>query len=70
MKIYYGYNINENKTIYATVTGEMCDGSLVYTECETTEDGVVLFENEMPKLLLDKQYKRHLKKGFQTFERI
>ena len=70
MRIYYGYNTEENRTVYATVTGQMADSTLVYTECETTNDGAVIFENDMPKLILDNQYTRHLKKGFQTFERI
>ena len=70
MKIYYGYSTADDRIIYATVTGQMCDGSLVYTECETTDNGAVIFENKMPKLILDNQYTRHLKRGCQTFERI
>lgn len=72
MRIYYGMNEeNHTETIMATVTGQMADGTLVYTEIETTEDGAIVTDkNGDPKLILDNQYTRHLKHGTQTFRRI
>ena len=58
------------KNIFATVTGQMADGTLVYTEIEQTEDGAIVTKDGEPKLILDNQYTRHLKRGTQTFERI
>lgn len=48
------------KTMIATVTGQMEDGTMVYTEC----DG---FGNLVD---MDKQYSRTLKHGWQYFERL
>lgn len=70
MRIYYGMNEDTSKTMMATITGEMSDGTKVYTEIETREDGSVVMENGEPRLLLDNQYTRHLKYGTQTFSRI
>lgn len=70
MKIYFGYSTEESRTVFATVTGQMSDGTLVYTEIEQNEDGSIAIENNEPKLILDNQFTRHLKKGFQTFDRI
>lgn len=72
MRIYYGMNEEKHtETIMATVTGQMADGTLVYTEIETTEDGAIVKDkNGDPKLILDNQYTRHLKHGTQTFRRI
>lgn len=72
MRIYYGMNEeNHTETIMATVTGQMADGTLVYTEIETTEDGAIVTDkNGDTKLILDNQYTRHLKHGTQTFRRI
>lgn len=72
-KIYFGAAIEgENiRTIYATVTGEMSDGTLVYTEVEMREDGSAVFEkNGLPKLILDNQFTRRLRHGWQSFHRI
>lgn len=74
MKVYYGTTFNEDcsfRQIYATVTGQMSDGTLVYTEIEQTEDrAIVKDEYGDPKLILGNQYTRRLKRGMQTFERI
>lgn len=72
MKIYYGatYEGDQIRTIFATITGQMVDGTMVYTEIEQTEDGAIVQENGEPKLILDNQYTRHLKHGMQTFERL
>lgn len=69
-KIYYGSDQESGRTMYATVTGIMSDGSLVYTEIESQKNGAIVIENGEPKLLLDRQYIRHVKYGTQTFERI
>ena len=72
MKIYYGatYEDHHMRTIFATITGQMADGTMVYTEIEQTDEGAIVTENGEPKLILDKQYTRHLKYGSQTFCRI
>lgn len=70
MRIYYGYNPDEDRVIYATVTGEMADGSLVYTEIAQGPGGEILKENGEPKLILDNQFFRRLRYGTQTFTRI
>lgn len=70
MRIYYGTKEHTTETIMATVTGEMSDGTLVYTEIETDDGGAIVTENGEPKLLLDNQYIRHTRYGSQTFERI
>lgn len=56
-KIYYGLNYEESRSMFAVATGEMCDGKLVYTEC----DGYGELINT------DKQYIRTLKYGTQLF---
>lgn len=71
MRIYFGTCIEENRNIFATVTGQMIDGTFVYTEIEQTKDcAVVTDKNGEPKLILDNQFTRQLKKGFQTFQRL
>lgn len=70
MKIYFGTITEENRNIFATVTGQMIDGTLVYTEIEQTNDGAIIKENGAPKLVLDNQFTRQLRKGFQTFTRL
>lgn len=60
MRKYYGWNYDENRTMLATVTGEMFNGMLVYTEC----DGNGKLIN------IDKQYYRTLKQGTQCFFKI
>ena len=57
VKTYYGLNYEESRVMFAIVTGEMADGTLVYTEC----DG---FGNLID---IDKQYRRTLKYGSQIF---
>ena len=59
-KIYYGYNINEDRVMFAAVTGKMCDGTTVYTECTGTGDLIDI----------DKQYTRHIGRGWQIFCRL
>ena len=70
MRVYYGWNLDEDRVMYATVTGQMADGSLVYTEIAQTADHAIIKENGEPKLLLDNQYFRRLRYGSQTFEKI
>lgn len=71
-KIYYGAAIegDRDRIIFATVTGEMADGTLVYTEVEQREDGSAVFENGEPKLILDNQFTRRTRHGMQTFHRL
>lgn len=57
MKKYYGWNDEESRVMFATITGEMADGTKVYTECD--ENGETIN--------LDKQYIRTLKHGAQWF---
>lgn len=70
-RIYYGVNDDDHtKIIYATVTGQMADGTLVYTEIEQTDKCAIVTENGEPKLILDNQYIRFLRRGMQTFKRL
>lgn len=69
-KIYYGCDAKDNRIMYAMVTGQMSDGSFVYTEIAQNNDGSLAVENGNPKLMLDKQYTRKLMYGSQTFHRI
>lgn len=57
MKKYYGYNNDESRVMYATITGEMCDGAKIYTECDGSGNLVNI----------DKQYIRTLKHGAQWY---
>lgn len=60
-KIYYGMDVEGKKqTMFATVTGQMADGTLVYTECDGLGNLIDI----------DVQYTRQLKYGAQTFTRI
>ena len=60
-KIYYGMCIEgKTRVMFATVTGQMADGTFVYTEC----DGCGNLIN------MDVQYTRNLKYGTQTFSRV
>lgn len=72
MKIYYGatYEGSQMRVIFTTITGEMSDGTKVYTEVEQTEDGAIKQKNGEPILILDNQYSRHLKYGAQIFVRL
>lgn len=70
MRKYFGMVAKESRTIFATVTGQMQDGTLVYTEIEQTEDGAIVTENNEPKLILDNQYIRLMRNGWQEFIRI
>lgn len=69
-KIWYGLAFEEDRIIYTTITGQMDDGTLVYTELEQRADGSVIFEYGEPKLILDNQYTRQLRRGMQTFHRL
>ena len=60
IRIYYGWNVEENRVMLATITGQMSDGQFVYTECNSNGD---LIE-------IDKQYRRSLKHGAQCFFRL
>lgn len=57
MKKYYGWNLQEERTMIATVTGQMSDGTLVYTECDANGEIINI----------DNQYRRTLKYGEQMF---
>lgn len=57
---YYGWNEDKNSTIFATVTGQMDDGTLVYTECDGKGNLIDM----------DKQYTRQLRNHWQEFIRI
>ena len=71
-RIYYGAANDKkaNEVIFAVVTGQMDDGTMVYTEVAQREDGSVIKENGEYKLILDNQYIRTLKHGCQLFFRI
>ena len=71
-KIYYGMAIEEDsyRSIFATVTGQMDDGTLVYTEIEQTEDKAIKVKDGEPVLILDNQFTRRLRHGCQTFHRL
>ena len=60
MKKYYGWNYNEERTMFAIVTGKMIDGTKVYTECDGNGNLIAI----------DKQYYRTLKHGEQCFFRF
>lgn len=70
MRVYFGLDTDSGRTIFATVTGQMADGTMVYTEIEQTKDGAIVTEKGEPKLILDKQYSRMLRYGAQTFTRL
>ncbi len=71
MRIYRGIETDKGRTIFATVTGQMADGSLVYTEIEETDEKAIkLNKDGTPKLILDNQYTRHVRYGWNTFDRI
>ena len=57
MKKYYGWNLQEERTMVATVTGQMSDGTFVYTECDGNGEIINI----------DNQYRRTLKYGQQMF---
>lgn len=62
MRKYYGVRIEGGHVVqmFATITGEMSDGTKVYTEC----DG----HGEL--IDTDKQYTRTLRQGWQMFDRL
>lgn len=70
MKIYKGMDAETGESMFATVTGVMADGSLVYTKVEMGEGYTAVFENGEPKLILDEQYIRRTKYGCNTFHRL
>jgi hypothetical protein len=59
-RIYYGYNYDESRVMFATITGEMCDGSKVYTECDA--NGAIINAA--------KQYARTTRHGAQIFIKL
>ena len=70
-RIYYGMTTEETRPIYATVTGQMSDNTLVYTEIKQDEQGAIITDAAGdPVLILSNQYTRHTKHGTQTFTRI
>ena len=66
---YYGADFeNDFQPMYAVVTGQMADGSLVYTKIETAEDGRLIKDDRGDySLLLDEQYQRTIKHGCNVF---
>lgn len=66
---YYGADYNNNfAPMYAVVTGQMSDGSLVYTKIETDENGAVVKDERGEYVLnLDEQYQRTIKHGCNVF---
>ena len=72
MRTYFGMVVGEGtaRMIFATVTGQMADGTLIYTEIDQNENGSIKTKNGEPVLILDNQFSRHLKHGTQTFTRI
>lgn len=68
-RLYYGMDYeNETKPMYAVVTGQMEDGSLVYTKVEVNEDGSVAKDEHGEYILsLDDQYQRTIKYGCNVF---
>lgn len=60
MRKYYGYNNDESRVMYATITGEMCDGTKIYTECDESGNLVNI----------DRQYVRTLRYGSQWYFKI
>ena len=69
---YYGAD-SENgfKPMYAVVTGEQADGSLVYTKIEMNEDGSLAIDERGEYILsLDEQYYRTIKHGCNVFFRF
>lgn len=71
-RVYYGAADDRpaGDFFYAVVTGQMEDGTMVYTEIAHRDDGSVIKENGEYKLLLDNQYIRTLKHGCQLFFRL
>ena len=70
-RVYYGWNTETDKTMFAMVTGQMSDGTYVYTEIEQNKDGSIVTDKYgEPKTILDNQYIRRLRHGWQTFHRI
>ena len=61
-RIYYGSDIEAtgNEVMFAVITGQMQDGTFIYTECDAKGN----------LLNLDKQYTRHTKYGAQFFKRM
>lgn len=57
MRKYYGWNNEESRVMIATITGEMSDGTKVYTECDGNGNLIDI----------DKQYYRRTKYGTQCF---
>lgn len=71
-RIYYGTAADKPHAdfFYAVATGQMDDGTMIYTEVAHREDGTVIKENGDYKLLLDNQYTRTLRYGCQLFIRL
>lgn len=57
---YYGWNDKEHRVMLATVTGEMADGTKVYTECT----------GDRELINMDAQYIRTLRYGSVVFIRL
>lgn len=66
---YYGADYYDNmKPMYAVVTGQMNDGTLVYTKIEMNEDGSLPVDEYGDYILiLDEQYSRTIRFGTNIF---
>ena len=66
---YYGADYYDNfKPMYAVVTGQMNDGTLVYTKIATNPDGSLELDEYGDYVLeLDEQYSRTIKHGCNVF---
>ena len=60
MRRYYGWNDKEQRVMLATITGEMADGTKVYTECT----------GDRQLINMDAQYVRTLRYGSVVFIRL
>ncbi|MBR5354666.1 MAG: hypothetical protein IK122_00880 [Alphaproteobacteria bacterium] len=66
---YYGANYYDHfNPMYAVVTGQMDDGTLVYTKIATNPDGSLEIDEYGEYVLeLDEQYSRTIKHGCNVF---
>lgn len=66
---YYGADYYNNcEAMFAIVTGQMSDGTLVYTKIATNDDGSLAIDDRGEYVLeLDEQYSRTVKYGCNVF---
>ena len=70
MRIYNGMDAKTGEAMFATVTGMMEDGTLVYTKIKMGPGNTTVMENGEPKLILDEQFTRRTRYGCNTFHRL